>query len=80
MNSKEISCQKYVFYKMNAIHPLSWSCQSNLHLRSAIKNISQPLDGTYLADFGIDIKANLPKKNEERGQELGQKLSDFDFL
>ena len=62
------------------IHPLSWSCQSNLHLRSAIKNISQPLDGTYLADFGIDIKANLPKKNEERGQELGQKLSDFDFL
>ena len=37
------------------IHPLSWSCQSNLHLRSDHENIKKPLDGAYLADFGIDI-------------------------
>ena len=37
------------------IHPLSWSYQSNLNLRSAIKNINKPLDGAYLADFGVDI-------------------------
>ena len=41
--------------KMNTIYPLSWSCQSNLHLRSAMKNTNTPLDGAYLADFGIDI-------------------------
>ena len=37
------------------IHALSWSCQSNLHLRSAMKNINTTLDGAYLADFGIDV-------------------------
>ena len=41
--------------KMNTIHPLSWSCQSNLPLRSAMKNTNTPLDGAYLVDFGIDI-------------------------
>ena len=40
--------------KMNKTHPLSWSWQSNLHLRSAVKNTNTPLDGAYLADFGID--------------------------
>ena len=35
------------------IHPLSWNCQSNLHLRSAMK--TPTLDGVYLADFIIDI-------------------------
>ena len=40
---------------MNTINPLSWSCQPNLHLRSAMKNTNTPLDGAYLADFGIDI-------------------------
>ena len=41
--------------KMNIIHLLSWSFQSNLHLRSTMKNLNTPLDGAYLADFGIDI-------------------------
>ena len=38
------------------IHPLSWSCQSNLHLRSTMKTPNTPLDGAYLADFSIDIR------------------------
>ena len=37
------------------IHTLSWSCQSNLHLRPAMKNINTPLDGAYIAEFGIDF-------------------------
>ena len=41
--------------KMNTIHPLSWSCLSNLHLSYAMKNTNTPLDGAYLADFGIDF-------------------------
>ena len=43
--------------KINTIHPLSWSCQSNSHLSFQIchENIKKPLDGSYLADFGIDI-------------------------
>ena len=28
--------------KMNTIHPLSWSCQSNLYLRSAMKTSTNP--------------------------------------
>ena len=50
-----VSCQNYVFEQMNIIHLLSWSCQWILHLRSAMKNTNTPLDGAYLADFGIDI-------------------------
>ena len=41
--------------KMNEIHPLSWSCQSNLHLIFGLKNINKPLDGAYSADFGTGI-------------------------
>ena len=41
--------------KKNTLNPLSWNCQSNLHLRFAMKNTNTPLDGAYLADFGIDI-------------------------
>ena len=39
------------------IHPLSWSSQSNLRLRSAmkLKSTNAPLESPYLADFGIDV-------------------------
>ena len=40
---------------VDTIHPLFWSCQSNLHLRSAMKNTNTPLDGAYLVDFGIEV-------------------------
>ena len=43
-------------------------CQSNLHLRSAMKNISTPLDGAYLADFGIDL--SLEEEPSLRGNSL----------
>ena len=32
---------------------------SPLHLRSDMKNTNTPLDGTYLADFGIDITGTV---------------------
>ena len=40
------------------IHPLSWSCHSNLHLISAMKtSTNHYLDA--LTDFGIDIRLNI---------------------
>ena len=55
MNSYKISCQKYVFeqneYNSFPILGLSVKFESQI----CHKNINTPLDGAYLADFGIDI-------------------------
>ena len=54
-NSK-ISCQKYVFeqnkYNSSPILELSVKFASQI----CHENINKPLDGAYLADFGIDIR------------------------
>ena len=55
MNSNKISCQKYVFeqneYNSSPILELSVKFASQI----CHENINKPLDGVYLADFGIDI-------------------------
>ena len=55
MNSNKISCQKYVFeqneYNSSPILELSVNFASQI----CHENINKPLDGAYLADFGIDI-------------------------
>ena len=48
MNSNKISCQKYVF-EQNEYN--SWI---SIH-----ENTNKPLDGAYLVDFGIYIRAKL---------------------
>ena len=54
MNSNKISCQKYVFeqneYNSSPILELSVQFASQI----CHENFNKPLDGTYLADFGID--------------------------
>ena len=59
MNSNKISCQKYVFeqneYNSSPILELSVKFASQI----CHENTNKPLDGTYLADFGIDISANI---------------------
>ena len=50
--------------KMKTIHSLSWSCQSDLYLRSAMENTNTPLDGAYLADFGMDITPNQVRMSD----------------
>ena len=55
MNSNKISCQKYVFeqieYNASPILELSVKFATQIFL----ENTNTPLDGAYLADFGIDI-------------------------
>ena len=65
MNLNKISCQKYV----SSIHCsiLSPILQLSVKFESQIchENINKPVDGTYLADFGIDIRFNIKRKNRE---------------
>ena len=51
MNSNKISCQKYVSSNSSPILELSVKFASQI----CHENINKPLDGAYLADFGIDI-------------------------
>ena len=51
--------------KLNTIHPLPLSCQSNLHLRYAMKNTNKPLDGDYLVDFGIDVRSTATAQTKQ---------------
>ena len=55
MNSNKISCQNYVLeqnkYNSSPILELSVKFASQI----CHENINKPLDGAYLADFGIDI-------------------------
>ena len=55
MNLNKISCQKYVFeqneYNSSPILELSVKFASQI----CHENINKPLNGTYLANFGIDI-------------------------
>ena len=57
-NSNKISCQKYLFqqnkYNSSPILELSVKFPSQI----CHKNINKSLDGTYLADFGINISPN----------------------
>ena len=59
MNLNKISCQKYVFeqneYISFPILELSVKCVSQI----CHENINKPLDGAYLADFGIDISFEI---------------------
>ena len=56
MNLNKISCQKYVFdqneYNSSSILELSVKFVSQI----CHENMNKPLDGAYLADFGIDIR------------------------
>ena len=60
MNSNKISCQKNVFnqdkYNSSPILKLSDIFASQI----CHENTNTPLDGAYLADFGIDITFNKP--------------------
>ena len=55
MNSNKISCQKYVFEqnKYNSSPVLEFSVKFASQI--CHENTSKPLDGAYLAHFGIDI-------------------------
>ena len=55
MNSNKISCQKYIF-EQNEYNSLS-ILELTVKFASQIyhKNINKPLDGAYLANFGIDV-------------------------
>ena len=59
MNSDKITCQKYVFeqneYNSSPILELSVKFASQI----CHENTNTPLDGAYLADFGIDITLHL---------------------
>ena len=56
---QDISCQKYVFqqneYNLSPISELSVKYASEI----CHENTNTPLDGAYLADFGIDINLTL---------------------
>ena len=56
MNLNKISCQKYEF-EQNEYNNSSPILELSVKFASQIchENIIKPLDGTYLADFGIDI-------------------------
>ena len=51
MNWNKISCQKYV--SLNSSHIFELLVKFVFQIYH--ENINKPLDGTYLADFGIDI-------------------------
>ena len=53
MNSNKISCLKHVF-KQND-HNSSLELSVKFASQICHENINKPLDGAYLADFGIDI-------------------------
>ena len=53
MNLNKISCQKYVFEQNEYNSSLELSVKSASQI--CHENINKPLDGAYLADFGIDI-------------------------
>ena len=59
MNSNKISCQKYVLEQneYNSSPILELSVKFASHICHEIFN--KPLDGAYLADFGIDITYNV---------------------
>ena len=63
MNSNKINCQKYAFeqnkYNTSPILKLSVKFASQI----CHENISKPLDGTYLTDFGIDINLSAVLDN-----------------
>ena len=45
--------------KINTIHPLILELPVKFESQICHENINKPLDGTYLADFGIDIRTTL---------------------
>ena len=55
MNSNKISCQKYEMstFELKFIPYFGVVSQFVSHI--CYKNINKPLDGAYLADFGLDI-------------------------
>ena len=58
MNWNKISCQKYVItlFCSNSSPILELSVKFASQI--CHENINKPLDGAYLADFGIDITAS----------------------
>ena len=62
MNLNKISCQKYVW--LNSLFEFIpyLGVVSQILSQICHENINKPLDGAYLADFGIDISPT-PRKN-----------------
>ena len=77
MNPNKINCQNYVFeqntYNSSRILELSVKFASQI----CHKNINKPLDGAYLADFGIDItsiNSNLERPPSPNGSNMARKI------
>ena len=59
MNSNKMGCPKYVLshFELEFIPVLELSVKFLSQI--CHEDINKPLDGTYLADFGIDIRGRL---------------------